>query len=593
MAETWRPGGTIIDRNGEKIMELRGVKIVDKKPVKAVVYYSLAELERFLTKFLGDIFREDESKLPGVLPQSISFGSAILFPSIGGNVMVAKTDEERIRSFVDDVIEILKDRIRYRFSNIYLRIAATIIINSAFELNIWETDGETVFIPSSNRRGIQVNSETTITLPEDILRKEISSRLTSPQSLGRMRMAAKTVRYAKYKHEDLIKFVPEQAFAVLSRLYDEEKDPEQKGYLYTLAMRAYSMMIKYDTISDLPSNSDIITPIIVRQLNVYYSMKDNPFIVNLFDKNVEVADMLIKADVLSMDNYRYAWPDMFSRLTSIPDNFIQFVEEFLRKRLAMYPHSEGVKIQLYEDLKKGKFSRFYDCRLMVDAIRKGYIKSPLGDVDEGLFFFIHTMSKCSQKDLDLIRKFITPNPIMDFFLQGIKPTSATILEILRERQTEWGMYDLLSFGMEFSDENVDYNQIIDQSQAIAGDENWEPTDFKIVEGRNKFLILKDLGNGRYLAIVKNQVGSNIYTGVIKRLANFFIDDSTISSGPLFVEYIANIDDTRLREIVDFYTDLGLPNDEKEIIDDSITDLEMYKRYVINMKTIKDIVSTSK
>lgn len=45
MAETWRPGGTIIEHDGEKLMKIDGIRVVNKRPVKAVVYYRLSDLE--------------------------------------------------------------------------------------------------------------------------------------------------------------------------------------------------------------------------------------------------------------------------------------------------------------------------------------------------------------------------------------------------------------------------------------------------------------------------------------------------------------------------------------------------------------------
>lgn len=80
MAEKWELGGTIIEKDGETLVELNGIRIVDKKPVRAVVYHSVADLERFLYDFIKKREEEITARIKEEGSQQLAFPMQSLRP---------------------------------------------------------------------------------------------------------------------------------------------------------------------------------------------------------------------------------------------------------------------------------------------------------------------------------------------------------------------------------------------------------------------------------------------------------------------------------------------------------------------------------
>lgn len=565
-------GGGIIQKDGEKILELRGFKLINKRPVKTTVHYRLAELETFLYNFLNreDILRAFDYNPFGDQPQ--------------------KKSDTRILSYVQRIIEALVNRGSYRYMNGYLKLALSIVVNAAFESNMWEVNNNVVYIPSSSKRDVQVTSQSSISLPEDILRREISSRLTSPISSARLRLAAKSVRYTKYKYEDLIKLVPLQSLVVLSKLYDKEEDLEHKEYLFSLAMMAYSLIEKQRDKEDIKLGVDLSDDItIALYTNIINATGSIPisFSMHLTSNNPDVVNILVNAGAMSALTAPLG-AFSFIESTSISDNFIPLIEKMIDTQEA-----NDYKVRLYEDLKSGKFTMLYDCRLMVDAIKKGYIKFPLSSFENVTNSFFKSYDKCSQEDRTLLRKFIVPNPVTDFFLSGVKPTTKSVIDFLKENEDKSdfpiNIYTCLWYGMKFSDKEMNYELLIKEGRLWENLEGveWEtPFDGTIRPNRDTIYYIKYLGDGKQLALIQSE-SIPARVAVIEWFENFFLEDLKAPVESLFIECIANANDRELQELASFLrTHVQMIGAVEElVVDETTEDLEMYTRYVVNIRSV--------
>lgn len=181
-------------------------------------------------------------------------------------IFLSSVDKAILDKKVQDVISFLTERKRISsvkessetlgpvdieiYRNCYLlglvhlnaKVPAFIIISSAFEFDFCIGYTKFLYIPPRFNKNIPVPSPCSITLPEDILHKEIFAKMYSLRFSAMRRMVAKSVQHRFYEYEHLITSIPEQSLITLSKLYSKEKDPEYKEHLFTLALKAYSMI---------------------------------------------------------------------------------------------------------------------------------------------------------------------------------------------------------------------------------------------------------------------------------------------------------------------------------------------------------------
>lgn len=560
----WEPSASVVIKDGEKLLELRGIKMINKRPVKSTVYYRLAEIETLLYNFLAKLESNEEVGRRVASPPSDS---------------LRKRKDAALKKKVQDVIYFLKKQ-RGLFPIPYMKTAALFVVSFAFEFNYGERSGNTVFIPSFRDEKRQVTSSVDISLPEDIVNREIISHMGTHQSLAKMRLASKTVSRRKYKYEHLINVVPKQAFVTLSKLYSQERDAVYKQYLFSLVMRSYSLLEDKDRsfFSSMVDDTDILVTLLCINLTALGFSSIYSLLPHIAVKNVDVLEALFDAGLIGSEKVSlYAYS--FSQSTSVSDKLIPFVEKIMKTK-----STEGSREMpsIVLDLKNRKFSRLYDCRLMVDAIKKGYINRPSTITGTEMVAFLESVDKCSPEDKELLRRYIDPNPITEFFLAGIKPSAEDLLYFLKEK-SPLTLDLLLQYGMRLSGENVDYDQVI--SRYIEINNYQELEDFRILPERDFIDILKDLGDNKYLAIVEtNAIDTSVM--VIQKLGNFFYEYKPHLSDSYFVRYLADATDEQLLYLVKVFWEVDYLSDMLEDrVDADIEDLEMYARYMRNIESI--------
>lgn len=565
MAENWKPGGSIIEQDGEKILQLRGVKLVDKRPVKVVVHYSLADIQRFIESFVNRVIKDRDDKVLSLYPDARSMKDDIV-----------------IKGIVDETIDLLKKREDQPNADYYARLSVYVIVGFAFDIPIWQSCDDKVYMPSTVKEMMPTTlTSSSILLPDDILRKEISTRMTSPRSLSVMRMASKSLQTRKYKYEHLVTIIPRQAFLVLTTMYEVEKDLEYKGYLFNLIMKTYSSLNDIDRSlmdTEAISNSmDVLVAIVALKIQAPTYMGGAYSLISEFE-NTDLLEMLVERGIITMDDVKFHTLS-FSRNNSLSDSFIPFIERWERERKI----PSGVL--LYEDLKSGKITHSYKWRLIVDAIKKGYIKEPSSIKKEVVSFpFLEGIWDCSQEEKDLLHKYFEPNPLSDFYLAGIKPTLQSVVELVRQSDDYLHISDYIMHGLTFSDDVIDYHNLF-----VFTDEMGDNVDLRFLPGDHRILFLKDLGEGKHL-VLAGDFYSNYRVFTIKNIGEFFIEDTTLPKIPLFIEYIANTTDELLQRVIDYAKEYSEILEMYDVTDKNVTDLELYRKFAVNMNTIVKIAT---
>lgn len=562
----WEPSAAVVIKDGEKLLELRGIKIINKIPIKSTVYYRLAEIETLLYNFLAKLESIEDAGRRVVSPPSDS---------------LRKRKDAALKKKVQDVINFLKNK-RSLYPIPHIKTAASFIISFAFDFNYGERVGDTIFVPSFHDEKRQSISSVGISLPEDIVNREIISHMNAHQSLAKMRLASKSASRRKYEYEHLINVVPKQAFVTLSKLYSEEKDLVYKQYLFSLIMRSYSLLGDVDRIffSSLIDDTDVLVTLLCINLAALGFSSISNLLPHINVKNVDVLEVLFNAGLIGPEKvslYTYS----FSDSTSVSDKLIPFVEKIMKTE-----STEGLREMpiLVLDLKNRKFSRFYDCRLMIDAVKKGYINEQSTITGGELLSFLELVDKCSPRDRELLRKYIHPNPVSDFFLAGIKPPVENLLHFLKGKDPI--SLDLcLKYGIRFSDKNVDYKQVISRYNEILSVDHQESEDMRIIPESDFVDVLKNLGDDKYLAVVETR---NITTSVItiQKLGDVFYEYKPYLTNSLFVKYVADATDEQLLYLVKLFQEVDYLSEVMDsIVDANITDLEMYARYMRNIKSV--------
>lgn len=615
MTEMWRLGGSYVTVDGEKLLELRGIRMVNKRPTRATVHYRLTELEEFIYNFL----KNRQQRFKGTFDISSShftFSGPIeeLEQIKNGNAKAEELAEKTLRDNVDKTIKFLKDRIDRGFSFLAddrsMILAVSLIISSAFGFDIFPTDtfydqnGATVkfLIPTFGQNEPFTPASTDISLPTDILTSEISSKMLSPRSSAMMNMTSKSIHYKKYEYENIIKFMPLQAFLTLSKLYSQEKDVQYKEYLFSLVMRAYSGLPRDVFPSSWDINDvDILATVFAFNLQI---IPNNMFVYtinNYIDQKIDVIKLFLDLGVI---DWRFVNMSSDSRnLFSIPDDFIEFVDKWREEYKARIDRMQAIpgfqlvhgmdilpEVRLTNDLKAGYFTRLYNHSVMVEAIKKGYIRRVNPDISLDAYYNLLTnLRDCSSEDKALIRQFIPPNPITEFFLGGIKPSVESMVRFTAGKVIKpYPISYCISYGMEFSDEKIDYLQLLDETS--PGE------TFILIDITDKnILILKELGNNRFLAIATlNEKTRPLVLRKLDTESNLSVEDLMVPMQRLYIEYMVNVSDEDMNKIVEFFGKDGEDNlDPAQIyVDSSINDLSLYMRYMINQDTIRKLVEDS-
>lgn len=633
MAEKWELGGFVIEKDGEKMAELHGIKVVHGKPVRAIVYHKFTDLEGFLYDFIKKVedemaarigeervqspFQQPPPQPQGLFPlqlQEQQFpwqlpppGEVIVLQQPSQPRDELKEREKLIRVKVDKALRhLLPGDLQFSLMpsaplDHVEQMAVRMIIASSFEFDISTHDYYNVYVPVFSRKEVE-GSGSSISLPDDVLKGEIFPKLTSLHASTMVKMVGKSVRPRKYEYENLVDVIPGQALAVLSKLYGEQKDPSYKEYLFSLMMKAWSVYPFQSNFlkPQCVNNPDFLTTLFSFAIQVTSTSARRMLVSNLLVNRIDITRQFIDLGVLDLkdlpiSNYTY---DM----TSIPDDYFDIVDQWfdvMRKSpvanlimpmIVGFPDliamasdtSPKDAIVLYKDLKNGKFSSFYDCRLMADVIRKGYIKetSRATEMDK-YYIFLESLELGTQEDRDLILKFIEPNPFTDFFLGGVKCKFEAIMDMSHSLEAELFVLDCVHHGMDF----------VDQEKASGEFSSFE--DREVLDGDSKITInledvltLKDLGNDRFLVFEKAPILQPV---VIRKFGHLFVKTFTGQRQTSFIEYLANATDEQIRLIISFCMKTDVDIEIGGIIEDSITDLELYRRYVINAQTIQRYV----
>lgn len=319
--------------------------------------------------------------------------------------------------------------------------------------------------------------------------------------------------------------------------------------------------------------------------NIQTKVVDDVFrgAAEFLEYSIEAASLFFEEGLLGVNDISI--DILLENITTIPDNCIDFIDKWLEKRnKELAPQDISThKIPLYDDLKSGRFSRLYKCEIMLEAIKKGYVKEPyMMKGDDGYREFILTLQKCSQEDRALLRKFIESNPLIDYFLSGIRPTVKSIFDLYSNPEAPNNIIDYISLGLTFSDTDVNYRAMINQLVEIADE------DTIIIEaGENNILPLKELGDSCFLALTDGSSDTSV--AILRKVEDFFLEEFRLPIGRIIIEYLANATERDLNSIITFYRRIGSYIFFDEIVDNSITDLEMYSRFMTNAKAIKKIV----
>lgn len=601
MAESWKPGGSIIEKDGVTLLELHGVKMVNKRPVKAVVYYSVAELKRFLYSSLDRLWEQE-------IQDNVKPESRLVYDTIRDDMRLDGKSEtfsiymssgayrvnkgEHISLWVDRVIELLKDRNITSHKELN-KILLSSVISRAFGFNIWRRYNDTIYVPHSlPDYSVNVSQSSMITLPNDMISKEIASKIKSPVSFMKLNLAAKSVQGKKYEYEGLVELVPDQAFVLLCKLYEQEKDPYHKEHLFMLAIKAYSMRT-WSTIyhGDVANSTDIILHLFSFLLQTG-SRYDTKFHLDMmFSQNIEALEIVLDRGLVPLKDFEINTLLLGSK--SIPDNFIPFIERLLNMDANFRTPS------LYNDLVRGSFSSLYNFKLMVDAIKKGYIKEPFSiERRSGYHLFLNNdLLEGSQEDKELLMKYVYRNPFTDFFLAGIKPTVERIKAFARALQDDSMIIPVcIQYGMQFSDENPNYRELLIVKDFLNIQNGHVVYDYAISRDQYNIFFLKDLGGGKHLVLLNPKTARPVirFYGpcVIRTLEDFFIKDPTISAAPLFIECLGNADENLFTRIFYFAKEnRGMIHRLAIDVSSDVTDLELYRRYLVKMKLLEGINSS--
>lgn len=495
----------------------------------------------------------------------------------GGKGLSEEEINKGVEHYTKKAIEVLKDR-KFIRSNIsyFSGLALRVIISSVFDLGVWQLYDSTIYIPTSQRDTKSVDtSSTNVCLPNDIINREIFNRVLSPRSSLKMEMTSKSVKRMKYEYEHLITLVPRQALLILSKLYVKEKDPQYKEYLFSLAIKAYSAMGPKRRVGykDVSNSLDIMVTLLAMSLQCDDSSVGEPA-SEFYSGNIDLLNMLIDEGIIDIKTLRLR-ETFFSGATSLPDGFITFIERWEEAA------SRTNSVRLYDDLINGEITYSYNWRLMLDVIKKGYVKEPSSIKERAInVTFLDEIGKCSQEDKLLLLGYFKPNPITDFFLGGIKPNVEEVVRYCKNSNRRRFLVGYISFGLRFRDENVDYSKLM-----LVTDANGDHVDFRLSTKDNKILFLKEVEKGVHLVFCIDAVDEyGLY--VIRSLGEFFILDNSFPTNKLFIECIANASDDLLKRIIEYAQDneqiLGYIY---EYTDPSITDLELYKRFIQNINTI--------
>lgn len=479
-------------------------------------------------------------------------------------------------------------------------LAVRMIVASSFNFDISSQAYGTIFVPTFYRKDIE-GSGSSISLPDDILKNEIFSKMTFLHSSTMMKMVGKSVRPKKYEYENLVDIIPTQALVILSKLHEAETDANYKEYLMSLMMKAWAVYPFQFSFFRPPGveNAEFLTTIFAFAIQVLPNGSRRMLADNLIGSRLDIIYRFIDLGVVvpedvTINNYP---KDMIS----IPDDYLTFIERWsdhmeksplANTNIPMlvgfpgFPQLAGGsslkdQILLYKDLKNGKFSSFYDCRLMADAIRKGYIKKTSRITGMGKYYiFLESLELSTREDKELVRKFIEPNFLTDFFLGGIKPTLQSILDSPLPIESDMFVVDCILNGMDF----VDQERAADKLSSL--DESVLAEDQMIIANVNDVLILKDLGNDRLLVLEKVL---QVQPVVIRKFGHLYVKMFTFQTQTSFIKYLGDATDEQIKDIISFCMKTDAEIHIEGIVDDAITDLELYKRYVINAQTIREYV----